>query len=185
MKCPGHPLFLFLLFFSFLLSAQSTATPTKYRTSDPNKSIVSNTKNDQNYSMLSAVIKATNLNNLLDYDGPYTIFAPSDKAFDKLPNATKKNLLKPENKKKLYALMTGHMVSGKLSASNILREMCRGGGKATFTTVSGDTITATMDGIDILLTDVSGHVARITVADSNQCNGVIHGIDSVILPIKI
>ena len=184
MKCPGFPLFLLLFIFTFFLTAQDPSS-SNYQTSDPSKSIASNTGNNDNYSTLSAVLIATDLNEILDDEGPYTIFAPSNKAFDKLPKATRKSLLKPENKKKLYAMMTGHMVPGKLSASKILRKMCRGGGKASFTTVSGETITATMDGIDILLTDVTGHVARITVADSNQCNGVIHEIDSVILPIKI
>jgi uncharacterized surface protein with fasciclin (FAS1) repeats len=94
-------------------------------------------------------------------------------------------LFLPENKKDLQKLLTYHIVAGKLTASNILKAMCRGGGSASFTTVQGEEIVANMDGIDIVLSDGKGNTAKITVADVNQCNGIIHQIDSVFLPTKI
>lgn len=130
-------------------------------------------------------MRATELDDILGFDGPYTVFAPSDGAFEKFSTIEIAELLKPENKKKLHELVTYHIVAGKLSASKILKAMCRGNGKATFTTVQGQEITATMNGIDIVLTDCLGNQAKITLADSDQCNGVIHEIDSVILPRKI
>lgn len=152
---------------------------------NPQKSILENTQESGNYQTLLAVVKATHLDKILGHDGPFTVFAPSDKAFEKLPSGTISSLLRPENQKELYDILTYHIVAGNLTASKILRAMCRGNGKATFTTVQGNKITATMSGIDIVLTDNLGNSAKITTADVDQCNGVIHGIDTVILPQKI
>ncbi|MGB5555374.1 MAG: fasciclin domain-containing protein [Flavobacteriaceae bacterium] len=166
------------LFVSFISFAQKDF-------SDPEKSIITNTESSKNHKTLLAAMRAADLEDVLSYDGPYTVFAPSDLAFKKLSNREISELLRPENKRKLHELVTYHIVAGKLSASKILRAMCSGNGKATFTTVQGDDITATMNGIDIVLTDSHGNIAKITVADVDQCNGVIHEIDSVILPSKI
>ena len=152
---------------------------------DPEKSILENTEESGNYQTLVSAIKATHLDRVLGHGGPFTVFAPSDKAFNKLPLGTIVSLLQPENQKKLYNILTYHIVAGNLTASKILRAMCRGKGKATFTTVQGNKITATMSGIDIVLTDNLGNSAKIITADIDQCNGVIHGIDAVILPQKI
>ncbi|WP_273567143.1 fasciclin domain-containing protein [Maribacter halichondriae] len=185
MHRPASPIALYFLLFSFLTFAQTRNTSFDQVLSDPEKSIIANTESSKNYNTLLAAIRATDLEDLLDYEGPYTIFAPSDLAFGKLSENAIAELLKPENKKKLHQLVTYHIVAGKLSASKILKAMCRGNGTATFTTVQGDDIVATMSGIDIVLTDVQGNTARITLADADQCNGVIHEIDSVILPEKI
>ena len=178
MPRPAFPLCLIFLFFSMPIVAQSNF-------SNPEKSILTNTESSENHRTLLAVMRATNLDEMLGFDGPYTVFAPSDKAFSVLSVAEITALLRPENKKKLLELVTYHIVAGKLSASKILIAMCRGNGKATFTTVQGKEITATMSGIDIILTDCLGNQAKITLADADQCNGVIHEIDSVILPRKI
>ena len=147
--------------------------------------IIETTQESQNHKTLLAAVKAADLEETLDGDGPFTIFAPSDVAFQKLSSEKVASLLLPENKKKLHEMVTYHIVAGNLTASKILKAMCRGKGTASFTTVQGDEILATMDGIDIVLTDSLGNTARITTADSNQCNGVIHEIDSVILPKRI
>ncbi len=152
---------------------------------DPKESIITNTENSVNHKTLLSAVKAADLEKVLASEGPFTVFAPSDHAFDKLSNARINALMRPENKKELHALLTYHIVAGNFSASHILKAMCRGNGKATFTTVQGEELTATMQGIDIVLTDGNGNTARITTADANQRNGVIHEIDSVILPGKI
>ncbi|MDO6517027.1 fasciclin domain-containing protein [Zobellia uliginosa] len=182
-----YPTILVCLFFSvcFSLSAQEATTAKKPLVGSSGESIVNSTANSKNHQTLLAVMRATDLEELLDQSGPFTVFAPSDRAFENLSGKSVKDLLDPKNKKELKDLLTYHIVAGYISASKILKAMCRGKGKATFTTVQGDTITATMKGIDIILTDSFGNKATIVVADSNQKNGVIHEIDSVILPGKI
>ncbi|MGI9552507.1 MAG: fasciclin domain-containing protein [Aurantibacter sp.] len=183
MKFMVPPLSLIFLFFTLFTTAQDNQTSIASEM-DPEKSILKNTEDSENHKTLLAVMRAADLEDVLGYDGPFTVFAPSDTAFEKLPRHKVAELLNPKNKKQLHDVMTYHIVAGNLSASKILKAMCRGKGKATFTTVHGDEITATMNGIDIVLTDSFGNSARITTADANQCNGVIHEIDSVILPGK-
>ncbi len=189
MKCKAVPVALSLLLFTFLSHSQtSTAISIDISLNtgmDPEKSILKNTESSENHKTLLAVMRAADLEEVLGFDGPFTVFAPSDSAFEKLSKEKIEALLLPENKKELQALLTYHIIAGNFSASKILKAMCRGAGKATFTTIQGDEITATMQGVDIILTDNFGNTARITTADSNQCNGVIHEIDSVIRPNKI
>lgn len=151
---------------------------------DPNKSIVQNTEDSGNHKVLLAAMKATDMADILDKDGPFTVFAPSDLAFDKFTSSEISVLLMPENKNKLRSLLTYHIVAGNFTAAKLLQAMSRGKGSTTLTTVQGNKITATMSGIEIVLTDSFGNTARITTADASQCNGVIHVIDSVILPQK-
>jgi len=188
MKCMTAPMSIVLLLFSFCSFAQLSSEPISIISNseiEANQSIIKHTENSQNYTTLLAALKATNLEDILSYDGPFTIFAPSDAAFKKLSKHRLAELLHPDNKKELHALVTYHIVAGNFSASKILKAMSRGNGKASFTTVQGDTLTATMQGIDIILTDRYGHTAKIIKADSNQCNGIVHEIDSVIRPSKI
>jgi uncharacterized surface protein with fasciclin (FAS1) repeats len=185
MKYVATPLTILCVLMSFCAFSQGMQVATVRFQSDPNNSIFRNTENSKNHTTLLSAIRAADLQEILDYDGPFTIFAPSDSAFESLSEKAIDNLLKPENKKQLQEVLTYHIIAGNLTASKILRAMCRGNGKATFTTVQGEDLTATMSGIDIILTDALGHTAKIILADSNQCNGVIHEIDSVILPIKI
>jgi uncharacterized surface protein with fasciclin (FAS1) repeats len=151
----------------------------------PQKSITGYTESSGHNNTLLTAFKAVGLDMILNEDGPFTVFAPSDRAFGKLSKEKVAELMKPESRKELQSLLTYHIVAGSLSAATILKAMCRGEGKASFTTVQGDEIVATMMGIDIVLTDSNGNSAIITRADANQCNGVIHEIDSVILPEKI
>ena len=178
-----------LSFAFFLLSAmamgQMRSVPLMGLSSDPSKSILTNTQTSKNHQTLLTALKAAERDEILSYDGPFTVFAPSDRAFEKLSDAEMESLLDPGNKKKLQEVLTYHIIAGNFSAANILRAMSRGNGKATFMTVQGDLITTTMMGVDIILTDATGKTAKITMADANQCNGVIHEIDNVILPAKI
>ena len=145
-------------------------------------SIIESAADSGNHYTLLEAVKAANLDKILNEDGPFTVFAPSDMAFRKLSKVNLKELLLPENKKELFSLLTYHIVAGNITASKILKALCNGNGKASFTTVQGDKIFASMDGLDIVLTDKAGNRAKITSADANQCNGIIHEIDSVILP---
>ena len=185
MKCFVPVQLLFFLLFSFTSFAQNDISTSNISTSDPAKSIIMNTEASKNHKTLLAAMRASDMEEMLNYDGPYTVFAPSDMAFEKLTDINISDLLDPKNKKKLHQVLSYHIVAGYLSAAKILKAMCRGEGKAVFTTVQGDNIIATMSGIDIILTDMHGNTAKIITADSNQCNGVIHVIDSVILPKKI
>ena len=132
--------------------------------------------------MLTEAAKATDLDVILNSDGPFTIFAPFDQAFKKIEPDRLNALLQPENREELKTLLSYHIIAGELSASKILLAMCRGAGTAQFRTIQGDVITASMEGIDIVLSDSLGNKAKIVSADVNRCNGVIHVIDGVIFP---
>ncbi|MGB5377434.1 fasciclin domain-containing protein [Muriicola sp.] len=175
------PYFFFAVFI-FLLSSGSLNAQSDIGQSDFKKTIYTSTLEAGNYTTLISALKATDLDLTLDGDAAFTIFAPSDLAFGKLSDETMKHLLLPENKKELREMVTYFMVAGSLSASKILNALVRGNGKTTFTTVQGKKIKASIDGIDIILTDGFGNKAKITVADNDQCNGIIHTIDSVLLP---
>ncbi len=134
------------------------------------------------YQTLMRALKATHLQEILQKSGPFTVFAPSDSAFENMAADSMGELLKPENRNELRTILTYHIVAGELTASRILRALSRGEGAARFTTVQGEELLATMEGSDIILTDCSGNRARIVSADSNRNNLVFHGIDKVILP---
>ncbi len=146
------------------------------------KTIYTSTVEAGNYTTLLSALEATEMVGFLDGDAPFTIFAPSDLAFSKLSKDKISHLLLPENRKELQQMVTYFMVAGTLTASKIMRAMDKGNGTASFTTLQGKKIKASMEGIDIVLSDGFGNKARITIADGDQCNGVLHTIDSVILP---
>ncbi|MBC29329.1 MAG: beta-Ig-H3/fasciclin [Muricauda sp.] len=154
-----------------------------YLTSE--KTLLESASSSKEHRILTAALKAADLDCVLDGQGPFTIFAPSDKAFSKLSEEKIDELLRPENKKALKALLTYHIVAGEISASKILLALCRGEGRATFTTVQGKKLFATIKGSDIVLIDAFGNRATITKADSKQQNGIIHVIDNVVVPTKI
>ena len=129
---------------------------------------------------LVAAIKAAGLVETLQGAGPFTVFAPTNKAFDKLPKGTVETLLKPENLKMLQGILTYHVVAGKLSAADIVKAIKDGNGKAELTTVAGGKLTGSIKGKDVILTDENGKTAKVTIADVNQSNGVIHVIDAVV-----
>ena len=136
----------------------------------------------EHYPTLLSVVQAAELTEILENHGPFTLFAPSDAAFGKLGADEIRELLLPENKNQLKSLVAYHMVAGELTASEILKALCRGKGATRFTTVQGEELLATMEGSDIILTDCSGNRARIVCADGSSRNIVFHEIDSVILP---
>ncbi|MCF4164350.1 fasciclin domain-containing protein [Zavarzinia compransoris] len=148
----------------------------------PTKNIIENAVNSADHTTLVAAVKAAGLVETLSGDGPFTVFAPVNAAFAALPEGTVDSLLKPEAKAQLTHVLTYHVVAGKHSAEEIAAKIKADGGKATLTTVSGDTLTATAAGDKVMLTDENGNTATVTIADVNQSNGVIHVIDTVLLP---
>ena len=148
----------------------------------PTKNIVQNAVNSKDHTTLVAAVKAAGLVETLESAGPFTVFAPVNKAFDMLPAGTVENLLKPANKMALTGVLTYHVLAGRFSAKDIAAKIKEGNGKATFTTVAGGTLTAMMKGKKIVLKDEKGRMAFVTIKDVNQSNGVIHVIDHVLLP---
>jgi uncharacterized surface protein with fasciclin (FAS1) repeats len=148
----------------------------------PIKDIVSNAVNSADHTTLVAAVKAAGLVETLQGSGPFTVFAPTNAAFDKLPMGTVETLLKPENKTKLQGVLTFHVLAGKFSAKDIVKAIKKGKGKASFTTVNGAKLTAMLEGDLVKLKDASGNMATVTIADVNQSNGVIHVVDTVVLP---
>lgn len=148
----------------------------------PSKNIIENAVNSKDHTTLVAAVKAAGLVETLQGAGPFTVFAPTNMAFDKLPKGTVATLLKPENKKMLADILTYHVVSGKMNAKDIDKAIKAGNGKATLKTVSGGTLTAWMKGKDLYLTDEKGGSSKVTIADVNQSNGVIHVVDTVLMP---
>jgi len=146
------------------------------------KDIVDNAVNSQDHTTLVAAVKAAGLVATLKSKGPFTVFAPTNEAFDKLPAGTVESLLKPENKAMLTKVLTYHVLAGKFDSNAITRQIKAGNGKASLKTVSGDMLTAWMDGSTLVLTDEKGGQSRVTIANVYQSNGVIHVVDSVLLP---
>ncbi|MEO6724085.1 MAG: fasciclin domain-containing protein [Blastocatellia bacterium] len=147
-----------------------------------NKNIIENAVNSKDHTTLVAAVKAAGLVETLQGAGPFTVFAPVNAAFDALPAGTVDTLLKPENKGMLTAVLTYHVVSGRLNSKDLEKMIKKGGGKAMIKTVQGGMLTAMMSGHMITITDAKGGVAKVTVANVNQSNGVIHVIDKVLLP---
>ncbi|TVV73472.1 fasciclin domain-containing protein [Sphingomonas solaris] len=148
----------------------------------PTKNIVENAVNSADHTTLVAAVKAAGLVDTLSGPGPFTVFAPTNAAFAKLPAGTVDTLVLPENKGTLTSILTYHVVPGKLSAKDLAAQIKKGGGKATLTTAQGGTLTATAKGKTIMLTDAKGGMSTITQADVNQSNGVIHVVDTVLMP---
>jgi uncharacterized surface protein with fasciclin (FAS1) repeats len=148
----------------------------------PTKNIIQNAVNSQDHTTLVAAVKAAGLVDTLSGPGPFTVFAPTNEAFAKLPAGTVDTLLKPENKDTLTKVLTYHVVAGKMSSKDLVKAIKAGMGTATLKTVSGGTLKATLSGKSIVLTDEKGVTSTVTIADVNQSNGVIHVVDSVLLP---
>lgn len=148
----------------------------------PTKNIVENAMNSKDHTRLVAAVKAAGLVETLESAGPFTVFAPTNEAFNALPAGTVDNLLKPENKAKLTSVLTYHVVPGKLSSMDLMKMVKAGNGKATLKTVQGENLYVTMEGKKLMVTDENGGMTDITIADVNQSNGAIHVIDKVLLP---
>ncbi|MEZ5427470.1 MAG: fasciclin domain-containing protein [Pyrinomonadaceae bacterium] len=147
------------------------------------KNIVENAVNSKDHTTLVAAVKAAGLVDTLAGKGPFTVFAPTNDAFENLPKGTVESLLKPENKATLTKILTYHVVAGNYDAQSIIKAIKKGGGKATLKTVSGGTLTAMMNGdMNVVVMDEKGNTANISTYDVKQSNGVIHVIDAVLLP---
>ena len=146
------------------------------------RDIIDNAVNSADHTTLVAAVKAAGLVDTLKGAGPFTVFAPTNAAFDALPAGTVDTLLKPENKPTLAAVLTYHVVAGKLDAGAIAARIKAGGGKATLATVQGGSLTARAAGNGVTITDAKGNVANVTIANVEQSNGVIHVVDAVLLP---
>jgi uncharacterized surface protein with fasciclin (FAS1) repeats len=148
----------------------------------PSKNIIENAVNSKDHTTLVAAVKAAGLVETLQSAGPFTVFAPVNKAFDMLPAGTVETLLKPESKAALTGVLTYHVIAGKFNAADVAKLIKAGGGKATVKTVAGGSLTFMMKGKKLMIKDENGGVATVTIKDVNQSNGVIHVIDRVLLP---
>lgn len=148
----------------------------------PTKNIVENAVNSKDHTTLVAAVKAAGLVETLSSPGPFTVFAPTNAAFDGLPAGTVETLLKPENKGTLTAVLTYHVVPGRVTSGQLLKMIQAGRGKAVITTVNGGKLTAMKAGKSIVLVDAKGGKSIVTTANVMQSNGVIHVVDRVLLP---
>jgi uncharacterized surface protein with fasciclin (FAS1) repeats len=179
-----------VLAFAAVAPAPLFADPMKEKTVNvggapmyPSKNIVQNAVNSKDHTTLVAAVKAAGLVDTLQGPGPFTVFAPTNTAFEKLPAGTVDTLLKPENKGTLTKVLTYHVVPGRMSAASLMKAVKEGEGEAKLKTVSGDWLVAKQAGPGKLtITDAKGDVAMVTIADVMQSNGVIHVIDTVLLP---
>ena len=182
---------LFSLAFVALFSVAATTTVSAQATKTvmvggapmyPTKNIVENAINSKDHTTLVAAVKAAGLVETLSSAGPFTVFAPTNAAFAKLPAGTVETLVKPENKATLTKILTYHVVAGRMTAADLMKAIKAGKGKATLKTVSGGTLTAMAKGKTIMLKDERGGMSTVTIADVLQSNGVIHVIDTVVMP---
>ena len=148
----------------------------------PQKNIVENAVNSKDHTTLVAAVKAAGLVPTLESDGPFTVFAPTNEAFGKLPAGTVNNLLKPENKSTLTSILTYHVVAGKMDSKDLMDKIKAGNGMAKLTTVQGEELTLMKKGKNLEIKDSKGGIARVTIKDVYQKNGVIHVIDAVLMP---
>jgi uncharacterized surface protein with fasciclin (FAS1) repeats len=148
----------------------------------PTKDIIQNAMNSKDHTTFVTAVKAAGLVETLKGKGPFTVFAPTNEAFEKLPSGTVDTLLQPENKEQLAAVLTYHVVPGKITADKLAKEIKAGDGSAQLTTVNGEKLTARMVGDSIELTDAKGGMSRVKIANVIQSNGVIHVIDTVLMP---
>lgn len=174
---------------AFLFLATTVAAQSKEKTVEvggaamyPSKNIVANAVNSKDHTTLVAAVKAAGLVETLQSAGPFTVFAPTNEAFDMLPKGTVETLLKPENKGKLAGILTYHVVSGKVDAATLVGLIKAGNGTAELTTVAGGKLYVTLKGNKVMLRDENGGMATVTIKDVFQSNGVIHVIDHVVLP---
>ena len=148
----------------------------------PTKTIVENAVNSPVHTTLVAAVKAAGLVDTLSGAGPFTVFAPTNAAFDKLPAGTVETLVKPESRGTLTSILTYHVVPGRIVAADLMKMIADGGGQARLTTAQGEALTARMNGGSVVLVDAKGGLSTVTQADVMQSNGVIHVVDTVLMP---
>ena len=137
---------------------------------------------NENFTTLVTAIQAAELGETLNSAGPFTVFAPTNDAFDKLPEGTLEDLTKPENKEKLAGLLKYHVVSGEYMAADVVKAINDNNGSFVIKTVQGGELTATLDGDNVIITDANGNKSKVVMADVDASNGVIHAIDAVVMP---
>jgi len=177
--------FLFASFFAFFMAvAVHAQAPVSVGGAMmyPSENIIENAMNSKDHTTLVAAVKAAGLVETLEGTGPFTVFAPTNEAFNQLPAGTVDNLLKPENKALLTSILTYHVIAGKWDARALASKIKEGMGKAQLKTVQGGAIWAMMKGDQIMLKDEKGHLATVTIPDVYQSNGVIFVIDRVLMP---
>ena len=167
---------------SLSLSAQTKDPDVGGAPMYPTKTAVENASAAPNLSTLVAAVKAAGLVDTLSGAGPFTIFAPTNDAFNKLPAGTVDNLVKPENKADLTKILTYHVVPGKYDSKKIAKLIKKGHGTGMLKTVQGEELTLKMDGGNLVLTDAKGGTATVSTANVYQSNGVVHVIDTVLMP---
>lgn len=148
----------------------------------PTKDIIQNAVNSKDHTTLVTAVKAAGLVDTLEGKGPFTVFAPTNEAFGKLPEGTVGALVKPENKAMLTKILTYHVVAGKMSGADLKKAVADGKGKAELKTVEGEPLTVEEKGGKLELIDAKGGTSMITIADVDQSNGVIHVVDTVLMP---
>lgn len=174
--------FLGFLSFSLTSMAQEKTVQVGGAAMYPSKNIIQNAVNSKDHTTLVAAVKAAGLVETLQGNGPFTVFAPVNMAFEKLPDGTVPTLLKPENKARLTSILTYHVVAGKLDSKDLAKLIKDGNGVAELKTVEGGKLWIMMKGNKFMLKDEKGNVAHVTIKDVYQSNGVIHVIDSVVMP---
>ncbi len=148
----------------------------------PSKTIVQNAVNSKDHTTLVTAVKAAGLVETLESPGPFTVFAPTNAAFSKLPAGTVESLVKPENKQTLTKILTYHVVPGRLSTADLIAKAKAGGGQAMLKTAEGEELTVKLNGASVWLVDAKGGAAKVTIANVGQSNGVIHVVDTVLMP---
>ncbi len=148
----------------------------------PSRNIVENAVNSRDHTTLVAAVQAAGLVETLSGPGPFTVFAPTNAAFGKLPAGTVETLTQPANRAALTKILTYHVVAGRITATDLVAQIAAGGGSATLATVQGGRLTASLSGDHVVLTDAAGGRSMVTIADVLQSNGVIHVVDTVMMP---
>ena len=169
-----------------LSSFANTTNPDKdtktKKTTDKKETIVGVAASNKNFTTLVAAVKAAKLVDVLNSKGPFTVFAPVNDAFAKLPEGTVDTLLKPENKKLLTSILTYHVVAGKFKAKDVIAAIQKNNGKFVIPTVQGGKLTASLKEGKVILTDLKGNKSTVILTDVEASNGVVHAIDSVVMP---
>lgn len=148
----------------------------------PSRNIVENAANSRDHTTLVAAVQAAGLVETLSSPGPFTVFAPTNAAFGKLPAGTVETLTQPANRAALTKILTYHVVAGRITAADLVSQINAGGGRATLATVQGGRLTASLSGDHVVITDAAGGRSMVTIADVLQSNGVIHVVDTVLMP---
>lgn len=181
------PFMMVALFISATSYANNNTDPKKdkvvvKKANETEETIVGVAAANKNFTTLVAAVKAAGLVDVLNGDGPFTVFAPVNAAFDKLPEGTVGTLLKPENKKLLTAVLTYHVVAGKFNAKDVVKAIKANNGKFVIKTVQGGKLTASIKNGNVILTDAKGNTSKVIITDVKASNGVVHAIDSVVMP---